>query len=104
MPRPTSVTVSSQASSATIPVNWRAKNFGISVLCVVPSGTLTYKVQHTGDDIYDPAVTPVWKDHATLTGKTASADGNYDFPVRAVRLTVTAYTDGSVTMTLIQKD
>lgn len=101
--RPTSVTVSSQAASATIPVNWRQKPFSIGLGCVVSGGgTLTYKVQHTFDDIQDSTVTPTWFDHETITGKTASDDGNYAFPVRAVRLNVTAYTNGSVTMTVIQ--
>lgn len=104
MPRPTSVTVSSATSSAAIPINWRAGNFGIGIGCVVPSGTLTYKVQHTFDNIFDPAVTPVWFDHASITGKTTNFDGNYAYPVTAIRLTVTAYTSGSVIMTVIQND
>lgn len=101
MPRPTSVTVSSQASSAAIPIDWRANNFAVGIGCVM-TGTLTYKVQHTFDDIYDSAVTPTWFDHASIVGKTTNADGNYAFPIRACRLTVTAYTSGSVTMTVIQ--
>lgn len=101
--RPTSVTVGSQTTSAWIPVDYRAQNFGIGIGCVINGGgTLTYKVQHTFDDIYDSTVTPTAFDHATITGKTANSDGNYAFPVRAVRLNVTAYTSGSVTMTLIQ--
>lgn len=104
MSKPTSVTVSSQATSAPIPINWRANNFAVGIGCVVPSGTLTYKVQHTFDDIYDSSVTPTWFDHASITGKTASSDGNYAFPVRAVRLNVTAYTSGSVVMTVLQAD
>lgn len=39
--------------------------------------------------------------HATLVGNTASADGNYLFPVSATRLTVTAYTDGQVKFEVI---
>lgn len=100
--RPSSVTVSSQTTSPAQPVDWRQNPFSLSVGCVVPSGTLTYKVQHTFDNIYDPTVTPVWFDHSSITGQTASKDGNYAFPVMAVRLNVTAYTSGSVIMTLIQ--
>lgn len=102
--RPQSVTVSSATTSATIPVNFRAEpGFGIGIGCVINGGgTLTYKVQHTFDDVFDASVTPTWFDHATITGKTANFDGNYAFPVRAVRLNVTAYTSGSVTMTLLQ--
>jgi hypothetical protein len=99
---PTSVTVSSAASSAAIPLDHKQNPFSVGIGCVVPSGTLTYKVQHTFDNIFDSTVTPVWFDHTTITGKTASFDGNYAYPVRAVRLTVTAFTSGSVVMTVIQ--
>jgi hypothetical protein len=100
--RPTSITVSSAASSAWIPVNYRQNSFLVGVGVVVPSGTLTYKVQHTYDDIFDSSVTPVAFDHATITGKSANFEGSYTSPVRAIRLTVTAYTDGSAVMTLLQ--
>jgi hypothetical protein len=106
MARATSVTVGEAASSATIPINWRADNFGVSIVCVV-DGDLTYKVQHTVDDIYALAAsggTPTWLDHSSLTSKTANADGNYAFPITAVRLTVTAYADGDVTMTVLQSN
>lgn len=39
--------------------------------------------------------------HATLVNNTASADGNYLFPVSATRLTITAYTDGSARFEVI---
>lgn len=101
--RPQVVTVGSATTSATLPVDWRQNPFGVSIACVVNGGgTLTYKVQHTLDDVFDPTITPTWLDHSALTGKSANADGNYAFPVKAIRLNVTAYTSGSVTMTLVQ--
>ena len=105
MPRPTSITVSSQTSSAAIPINYRGGQgtFAIGIGCVVSAGgSLTYKVQHTFDDVFDSSVTPTWFDHASITGKTANADGNYAYPIRAVRLTVTTYSSGNVTMTLVE--
>jgi hypothetical protein len=103
--RATSVTVGSQASSATIPINWGAVNFGIGFGCVISAGAgLTYKVEHTFDNVFSSAVTPTWFDHASVVAKTASADGNYAYPIRAVRLTVTAWTSGNVTLTLLQGD
>lgn len=100
--RPQTVTVSSQTASAWIPVNHRAEpGFGIGI-GVTMTGTLTYSVEHTFDDIQDPTVTPIAFSHSTIAGKTVNADGNYAFPVRAVRLNVTAYTSGSATMTLLQ--
>lgn len=98
---PTSTTVSSATTSSPIPLDIKKNPFNVSVATVV-SGTLTYKVQHTFDDVLDPTITATWFDHSTITGKTADQDGNYAFPVRAVRLNVTAWTSGSVSMTVIQ--
>ena len=100
--KPQVVTVSSLTTSAPIPVDWKQNPFSASVACVVSAGgSLTYKVQHTLADIFDSTVTPTWLDHSSLTSKTTSADGNYAFPVKAIRLNVTAYTSGSVTMTIL---
>ena len=40
--------------------------------------------------------------HADLAAKTVSADGNYAFPARAVRLLISAYTSGSATLTVVE--
>lgn len=103
--RPTSVIVTAATTSNPVPINWRGSggNVAVSIGCVLAGGS-TYKVQHTFDDIFDPGVTPVWFDHASITGKTANSDGNYAFPIRAVRLNVTPFTSGSVTMTVVQAD
>lgn len=100
--KPTSVAVNSVATSVTIPIDWRARPFRVSIGCIVSAGgDLTYKVQHTFDDVFDPTVTPTWLDHSTLAGKIASADGSYLSPITGVRLNVTAWTSGSVTMTVV---
>jgi len=95
------VTVSSATTSAPLPLDFRASSFQVGFGCVV-TGTLTYKVQHTFDDVQNPLVTPTWFDHPDVTSKTANADGNYAFPILAMRLNVTAYTSGSVTMSVLQ--
>lgn len=99
--RPVIVTVSSQTTSAVVPVNWRERNFNVG-LTVVVSGTLTYSVQYTSDDVQDTDVTPVWFDVNGLDGLTANDDGSIQFPVKAVRLNVTAFTSGSATLTILQ--
>lgn len=99
--RPVRVTVSSATTSATIPVNWRAGTFNIGIEIEV-TGTNTSKLQYTLDDVQDPTITPVWIDHATLTGLGASTAGALTTPCKAVRLNVTAYTNGSVTMQVVQ--
>jgi len=106
------VTVSSATASAPLPVDYRAQNFQIGIGCVLSAGaSLTYKVQHTFDDVYakdangvatyNPA-TGNWFDHSTIVAQTANKDGNYAFPITAVRLVVTAYTSGNVTATFLQ--
>ena len=99
--RPTTVTVSSVASSNAIPMNFHVPGFGVGMGLVI-TGTGTYKVQHTFDNVEDPAVTPTWFDHSVMTGLTANKDGNYAFPIRAIRLTCTAWTSGSGVLTVIQ--
>jgi len=74
-------------------------------LAVVVTGTITYKVQYTFDNVfakgYDPtAGTSTWFDHPTLTG-TTSANSNIAYPVTGIRLTTTAGT-GTATLTIIQ--
>lgn len=73
-------------------------NIGIGVIV---TGTVNYDIEHTFDNPNDPTVTPVWFDHATLVGDTANADGNYQYPVRAIRL-VQNSGNGSVRAVLIQ--
>lgn len=98
--RPVSVTVTGVANSAAIPMDYVQAPFAVGVGCVI-SATATYTVQHTFDDVQDATVTPTWFSNSGITAKTANTDGNYAFPVRAVRLNVSAST-GTVTMTLIQ--
>ena len=75
----------------------------------------TYPVTVTGVNTYTVTVTPSQSasgqlqvatlrvfDHPTMTGMTARADGNYAFPVKAVRLNVTAWTAGRAILDLIQ--
>jgi hypothetical protein len=98
-----SISVGSATTSAWIPVDTSKTPFNIGFGAVVSAlGVLTYKVQHTFDDIQNSTVTPTAFDHPDATGKTVNTDGNYAYPVRAVRLNVTAYTSGTATLTLIQ--
>lgn len=41
-------------------------------------------------------------DHSTLTGLTARADGNYAWPVKAIRLNITSYTAGRAYLDIVQ--
>lgn len=104
--RPIRVTVASQAASAPVPLDHYQGPFNVGIAVVLSSGaTLTYTVEHTFDDVFAKdfdASTATWFPNSGLTSKTASLDGNYAFPIMAVRLSVTAYTEGTATMTVIQ--
>lgn len=73
--------------------------FGVKV-----SGTVTFTVQHTFDDVFAAGYTPAsgtWFDHPTVSADSANTDGNYAFPVSAIRLNVTAGS-GTATLTATQ--
>jgi hypothetical protein len=67
---------------------------------VVASGTITYSVEHTFDDVASGVSATAFA-HPIVAAQTASKDGNYAFPVKAVRINVTAGT-GTATITLVQ--
>ena len=104
--RPIRLTVASQTTSAPIVLDGYISPFNIGVAVIISlGGSLTYTVQHTFDDVFAKTYNPAtgnWFDNATLATKTASADGNYAFPVTAIRLNVTVYTSGSATITAAQ--
>ena len=67
---------------------------------VVVTGTVTYTIQHTFDNVQTVA-SPTWFSHPTIAGKSDNQDGNYAFPVAAIKVLVTAG-DGTATATVIQ--
>jgi len=99
---PKKITVTGVGTSAWIPVDYKQDPMNIGLGCVVVSGTATYSVEHTFDNIFDSTVTPVAFSNSGITAQTANKDGNYAYPVRAVRLNVTAGASPVVAMTLIQ--
>ena len=72
-------------------------------MAVVVSGTITFKVQYTFDDVFAKGYDPTsgnWFDHPTLVGS-ASVNSNIAYPVSGIRLITTAGT-GTATLTIIQ--
>ena len=104
--RPIRVSVGSATVSAPIPLDQYITPFNVGIGINLSAGAnLTYKVQHTFDDVFAATFNPAtatWFDHATLTGKTASSDGNYAYPVTAIRLNVTPWTSGTATINVLQ--
>lgn len=86
-------------TSAIAPMDYTQAPFAVGFGCVV-TGTVSFTVQHTFDDIQG-GVTPTWFDHSSVAAKVANTDGNYAFPVRAIRLKQNSGS-GSVVMTFIQ--
>ncbi len=102
--RPCSVTAQNgvnSGNSPTVPLDFRQCPVNVGFSCDVTSGTPTFKVQHTYDDVLNSSVTPLWYDNATVTGKTADTDGSYTVPIRGIRCVVTGGT-GVVVMTVVQ--
>jgi len=86
-----------------IPLDNYISPFNVGFGAVV-SATATFSIQHTFDDVFSPTYVPAsgtWFNHPNFTSAIATGDGNYAFPVMAVRLNVTAST-GTVSLTLIQ--
>jgi len=98
--RTITLTKTGAGSSGVAPLDTYRNPFNIG-LGIVVSGTVNYTIQHTFDDIFDATVTPVWFSHPTLAGLTVNADGNYAFPVRAIKILVNSGA-GSVTAKIIQ--
>jgi len=98
--RPQVISLTGTGTTAWIPLDYKQNPFNIG-FGVVVSGTITYDVEHTFDDVYNTSITPTAFTHDTVTAKSDSQDGNYAYPIRAVRLSNTAGT-GSTTMTLLQ--
>jgi hypothetical protein len=74
--------------------------FNVGFGVVVSGDAVNYTVQHTFDNPQTVA-SPTWFDHPTVAAKTANQDGNYAFPVAAIKVLVNSGS-GTATMTLIQ--
>lgn len=97
--RPVKITVTGVGTSQWLKLDNKALVFNIGFGCVV-TGTATYTVEHTFDDV-DSADTITAFPHAVVAGQVANKDGNYAYPVTAIRLNVTAGA-GSVKITAVQ--
>lgn len=103
--RPQKITLTgngaSAQQSAAIPLNWRDPNFKVSIGIDTDGSTTTATVQHTFDDPFD-VDSATWFDHSDLAAKTAKDDGNYAYPVTAVRLSIGATGTDTWTMWVVQ--
>ena len=100
-PMVTQITGGNTGFSTALPLDHYQSPFHVGFGLVI-TGTVTATVQHSFDEI--SVTTPAsatWFNHPSVAGVTSSIDGNYAFPVRAIRINMTAGT-GSVVLTAIQ--
>lgn len=100
--RPIRITLNGVGDTIAIPLDYI--NLADVSLQVAVTGSATWTVQQTLDDPF--AIAPadlVWIDHpdTNMVAQTVNRQGNYDKPVRAVRLRQTAGT-GTSTITVVQ--
>ena len=67
-----------------VPLNQFSQPFNVSF--GVNASVAQFRVQHTFDDIQDASVTPFAFTNVDVTAAQAAKDGNYAFPVAAIRL------------------
>lgn len=76
-----------------------------AVASIVSATSYTYTVANSGataDQGNAKAHNFRVYDHAIITGQTGRIDGNYAFPIQAVRLNVTTWASGKVELTVLQ--
>ena len=76
-------------------------SYALGLVCTVSNGaSIEYSVQVTADP--KPSSSGNWNDHDVITVMTQSINSNIAFPVTGVRLNVTNWVSGSVTMGIAQ--
>ena len=90
--------VTNVGSSAILSVDPRQAPFSVGFAAVITSGTPTYSVEYTYDDVQQASPTPVWFAHTAASGATTSKDGAITSPCAAVRVTISS---GSGTVRLV---
>lgn len=102
----TVVSLTSQTASSAIPVNCHGSGnipIGIVLDLTTVSATATASAQFTFSDFATIAAgNAIWFDFPDLSGKSATAVGVETMPCTAVRLNVSAYTSGTVSMRVKQ--
>ena len=99
--RPCTVTSVGAGNTAWMPLDPYTQETNVGLYARLISGTPTYTVEVTPDDVFDPTVTPTAypTDVAALTAATATASGALLKPARAVRINQTGA--GSIALTAV---
>jgi len=100
---PQVISLSAVGSTAWIPVDYKQNPFYINLALVLSdTPSLTCKVEYTLDNVFDSSITPTAFTHTGLSSVSTNTTGSITYPVRAIRLTVSSWTSGTVTLTALQ--
>lgn len=100
---PQVISLSAAGSTAWIPVDYKQNPFYINLALVLSdTPSLTCKVEYTLDNVFDSSITPTAFTHTGLSSVSTNTTGSITYPVRAIRLTVSSWTSGTVTLTALQ--
>lgn len=100
---PQTISLSAAGSSAWIPVDYKQNPYYINLALVFSdTPSLTCKVEYTLDNVFDSSVTPTAFTHTSLSSVSTNTTGSITYPVRAIRLTISSWTSGTVTLTALQ--
>lgn len=68
------------------------------------TGTVNYTLYHTYDDIFNPAITPVWLPHgvANMVGATTTQESNFVIPISACQLILNSGS-GSINFVVLEQ-
>ena len=121
MGMPTVITQTGTGATSIWFPDWMQNPFNIGIQAVIAGGTIQYSVQHTLDNIDvtnggagQGGVSPTpnaiastaatWIDNPGITAASTTLNGNYAFPVRAIRVSVQSAATATtlVTVTFIQ--
>lgn len=105
-----SITITGISSSSGYPVpyfpDYMVRPFNIGLGCTINSTNQVYTVEHSFD--YTGSSTfissnAVWFPNSGITAKTTNQDGNYAYPVSAIRVQSSAGSStGTVTLVILQ--
>lgn len=118
MGMPAVITQNGTGTSAIWFPDWMQNPFNVGIQCVPSGGTIQFSVQHTLDKIDisggggqgavgiglgTTAANATWVDNPGITAATAVINGNYAFPVQAIRVQIQSATaTGVVVATFVQ--
>ena len=98
--RPSTISQTGVGYSNPFPLDYVAPTFQVALHATVDGGVV-YSIEHTLDNILagEPAS---WSEHDAMKDLSVVSDGNYFFPVTAIRINVKSGT-GTVNLRIVQR-